>query len=72
LNTWDAFMTPNPFSRTLTRVSRQILVPADADEAQSERFHAELQTSLDRVREYAEANVGRVGCEEFPLYRRKA
>jgi len=72
LNTWDAFMIPKPFSRTLTRVSRQILVPADADEAQSERFHAELQTSLDRVREYAEANVGRVGCEEFPLYRRKA
>ena len=71
LNTWDAFMIPKPFSRTLTRVSRQILVPADADEAQAERFHAELQASLDRVRQYAEANVGRVGSHEFPLYKRK-
>jgi lysophospholipid acyltransferase (LPLAT)-like uncharacterized protein len=71
LNTWDAFMIPKPFSRTLTRVSRQILVPANADDSQAERFHAELQASLERVREYAETNVGRVGSDEFPLYKRK-
>ena len=70
LNTWDAFMIPKPFSRTLTRVSRQILVPPDADNADMERFHAELQASLERIREYAEENVGRVGGEEFPIFRR--
>ena len=28
---------------------------------------AELQASLDRVCEFAEANVGKVGTEEFPI-----
>jgi hypothetical protein len=36
-----------------------------------EGFHAQLQASLDRVREFAEANVTRVGSQEFPLERRK-
>jgi lysophospholipid acyltransferase (LPLAT)-like uncharacterized protein len=58
LNTWDRSMIPKPFSRALMRVSRQIVVPADADDSQKERFHAELQAALERVRQFAEANVG--------------
>jgi hypothetical protein len=57
LNTWDRSMIPKPFSRVLMRVSRRILVPADASDSQKEQFHAELQNALERVREFAEANV---------------
>ena len=71
LNTWDRSMIPKPFSRALMRVSRQILVPADADDSQKERFHGELQAALDRVREFAEANVGNAGSADFPM-RKKA
>ena len=71
LNTWDAFMIPKPFSRALMRVARQIVAPSDAGDREMEAFHAELQASLDRVREFAEANVTRVGSQEFPLERRK-
>jgi lysophospholipid acyltransferase (LPLAT)-like uncharacterized protein len=71
LNTWDAFMIPKPFTRALMRVARQVVVPADANDGEMERFHAELQASLDRVREFAEANVTRVGSQDFPGVRRK-
>jgi lysophospholipid acyltransferase (LPLAT)-like uncharacterized protein len=67
LNTWDRSMIPRPFSRALMRVSRKIPVPADADDAQRERLHAELQGALERMREFAEANVGKVGSAEFPV-----
>ena len=66
LNTWDQSMIPKPFSRALMRVSRRIAVPADADDSQKERFHGELQAALERVREFAEANVPNVGTTEFP------
>jgi hypothetical protein len=42
-------------------------VPPHADDSQRERFHAELQAALDRVREFAEANVGKVGSAEYPV-----
>jgi lysophospholipid acyltransferase (LPLAT)-like uncharacterized protein len=71
LNTWDRLMIPKPFSRILMRVSRQILVPMDADDAQREQSLKELQESLDRVRDFAEANVQKVGSEEFPIYSHK-
>jgi lysophospholipid acyltransferase (LPLAT)-like uncharacterized protein len=67
LNTWDRSMIPKPFSRALMRVSRRIGVPSDADDSQKERFHGELQVSLERVREFAEANVEKVGSGEFPV-----
>jgi len=67
LNTWDQSMIPKPFSRAMMRVSRQIAVPADADDSQKERFRGELQASLERVREFAEANVGKVGSGDFPV-----
>jgi lysophospholipid acyltransferase (LPLAT)-like uncharacterized protein len=71
LKTWDRFMIPKPFSRVLMRVARQTVVPADADDAQMERLHSELQAALDRVREFAEVNVHKVG-REFPIFKRKA
>ncbi len=71
LNTWDRSMVPKPFSRALLRVSRKIMVPPDADDPQKEKFHAELQSALDRVREFAVANVGKVGSGEFPIRARK-
>jgi lysophospholipid acyltransferase (LPLAT)-like uncharacterized protein len=70
LNTWDQFMIPKPFSRVLMRVARQTVVPADADDAQMEGLHGELQAALDRVREFAEVNVHKVG-REFPIFKRK-
>jgi lysophospholipid acyltransferase (LPLAT)-like uncharacterized protein len=67
LKTWDRLMIPKPFSRVLMRVSRAMVVPKDADEAQMERSQNELQSSLDRVREFAERNIHKAGSEEFPI-----
>ena len=68
LNTWDAFMIPKPFSRALIRMSRRISVPADADDSEMGRLHQELQSSLDRVREFAEANVQQVGRQDSAVF----
>jgi lysophospholipid acyltransferase (LPLAT)-like uncharacterized protein len=57
LKTWDGCMIPKPFSRGFMRVSRQIAVPPNVGDANMEAFQSQLQTSLDRVREYAEAHV---------------
>ena len=67
LNTWDQSMIPKPFSRALIRVSRRITVPGEVDDFQKERVHGDLQSALERVREFAEANVGKVGSAEFPV-----
>jgi len=58
LKTWDACMIPRPFSRGFMRVSRKILAPANLDDGQMQDFQAQLQASLDRAREFAEAKVG--------------
>ncbi len=71
LNTWDGFMIPKPFSKALMRLGRQILVPAEMEDTQIERLHAELQASLQRMQEFAEANVQSVGSEKFPIFCRK-
>jgi lysophospholipid acyltransferase (LPLAT)-like uncharacterized protein len=67
LNTWDGLMIPAPFSRVLLRFGKMIPVPADASDEDVERYTAELQSSLDRVVEFAEANVSEVGAAEFPV-----
>ena len=67
LNTWDRSVVPKPFSRALMRVSTQVKVPAHSGDAQRERYLGELQAALERVRDFAEANVGKVGSAEFPL-----
>jgi lysophospholipid acyltransferase (LPLAT)-like uncharacterized protein len=66
LNTWDRLMIPVPFSRVLVRVGKLIPVPEDATDEDVERYTAELQAALDRVCDFAEANVKRAGASEFP------
>jgi lysophospholipid acyltransferase (LPLAT)-like uncharacterized protein len=58
LKTWDGFMIPKPFTRALMRVSRHMPVPPDGDD---EQYLKELQAALDRVRIFAEENVGKPG-----------
>ncbi|MGA9471225.1 MAG: lysophospholipid acyltransferase family protein [Terriglobales bacterium] len=66
LNTWDSLIIPKPFSRALVRFSRKIRVPQDADDEQMTEFLGQLQSALDRVTAFAEANVAGVGSDEFP------
>jgi lysophospholipid acyltransferase (LPLAT)-like uncharacterized protein len=66
LNTWDRLMIPKPFSRVLMRFGKLIPVPSDAADEDLERYQQQLQDSLDRVREFAETNIDRVGSPEFP------
>ena len=66
LNSWDRMMIPRPFSRVLVRVGKMIPVPSNASDADLERYTAELQSALDRVCDFAENNVSKVGTTEFP------
>jgi len=66
LNTWDRLILPKPFSRVLVRFGKLIPVPQGATDADLERYQELLQDSLDRVREFSEANVETVGTPEFP------
>jgi len=63
LKTWDGCMIPKPFCRALMRVSREISVPRDGGD---EKYLHELQAALDRVRVFAEENIGKAGAAEFP------
>jgi lysophospholipid acyltransferase (LPLAT)-like uncharacterized protein len=69
LKSWDRMRIPKPFSRVLVRVGKLIPVPTDASDVDLDRYTAELQSTLDRVCEFAEANVSQVGTGEFPYYR---
>ena len=71
LNTWDRLVIPMPFSRVLTRIGKLIPVPPDASDEDVDRYQAELQSALDRVQEFADANVEKVGTPEFPYYKRE-
>lgn len=57
LKTWDRMKIPKPFSRALVRYSSLIRVPPDASDAQMRHLHDQLQNALDRVRDFAEAQV---------------
>ena len=59
LKTWDALMIPKPFSRIYVRFARKIFVPPDADDAAMERYHAEMQSALERITAFAESQFGR-------------
>ena len=65
LNTWDRLIIPKPFSRVLMRFGKLIPVPANATDEDIERYQQELQASLDRVREFSETNMKKVGAPEF-------
>jgi len=53
--TWDHFLLPMPFARTVILFAPPIYVPADADQQMLEAKHAEMQRELDRVRDIAES-----------------
>ena len=53
-NTWDNFLLPMPFARTVILFAAPIYVPADADQQMLEAKHAEMQRELERVRDIAE------------------
>jgi lysophospholipid acyltransferase (LPLAT)-like uncharacterized protein len=71
LNTWDRLIIPKPFSRVMMRIGKSIPVSPDATDEDLERYQADLQVALDRVREFAEANVEKAGSPEFPYYKRQ-
>jgi lysophospholipid acyltransferase (LPLAT)-like uncharacterized protein len=52
--TWDHFLLPAPFARTVMLFAPPIYVPQDADAAVIEQKHAEMQRELERVRDLAE------------------
>ena len=55
LKTWDAHGDSQAVLAHLVRVASKIFVPADADDAAMERYHAEMQAALERVTAFAEA-----------------
>ncbi len=63
LNSWDRFVIPKPFSRVVLRVSRVVNVPAEADGAALNAYHAEMQWALDRARQAAESALGQASGE---------
>jgi lysophospholipid acyltransferase (LPLAT)-like uncharacterized protein len=66
LNTWDRLIIPKPFSRVLMRFGKLIPVPTEASDEDLDRYQQELQGSLDRICEFAEANIKKVGTPDFP------
>ena len=71
LNSWDRMMIPKPFSRVLLRFGKLIYVPPNASDEDLARCNDELQGTLDRVCEFADANAGKAGTGEFPYYEGK-
>jgi lysophospholipid acyltransferase (LPLAT)-like uncharacterized protein len=53
--TWDHFLMPRPFSRTVILFAPPIYVPIDASAEVMEAKHVEMQHELERVRDIAEA-----------------
>jgi lysophospholipid acyltransferase (LPLAT)-like uncharacterized protein len=53
--TWDHFLLPKPFARTVMLFAPPIYVSADADQEALEAKHAEMQSELERVRDIAES-----------------
>jgi lysophospholipid acyltransferase (LPLAT)-like uncharacterized protein len=52
--TWDHFLLPAPFARTMILFAPPIYVPKDADAELMAAKHAEMQRELERVRDIAE------------------
>ena len=53
--TWDHFLLPAPFARTVFLIAPPIYVPRDANQDVLEAKHAEMQKELERVRDVAES-----------------
>jgi lysophospholipid acyltransferase (LPLAT)-like uncharacterized protein len=69
LNTWDELLIPKPFSKALMRVGTLIPVPENLPAEEIESYNQQLQSALDRVKAWAEANVHRVG-DDLPIFLR--
>ncbi len=54
LRSWDRFMIPRPFSRAVVAIGKLIRVPVEADSAALGTFHADLQATLERIRQHGE------------------
>lgn len=52
---WDQFQIPKPFSRALIIKAPPIYVPADADKADVQGKHAEMQQLLEKIRDEGDA-----------------
>ena len=52
------------------RVGSLMPVPEDMPADQLGYYNSLLQSSLDRVKAYAEANVDKAGTAEFPFFNR--
>jgi hypothetical protein len=48
-------------------MSKQMAIPGGLDESQMEQFQTELQAAQERVRDFAEANLGRAHGHFRPL-----
>jgi lysophospholipid acyltransferase (LPLAT)-like uncharacterized protein len=53
--TWDHFLLPLPFARTVLLFAAPIYVPRDADPVTMEAKHQEMQKALEHVRDCAES-----------------
>jgi hypothetical protein len=60
-------MVPKPFSRVLLRFGKLIQIPKDATDEDLVRYSEELQATLDRVCEFADSNVSKVGTTDFHI-----
>jgi lysophospholipid acyltransferase (LPLAT)-like uncharacterized protein len=69
LRSWDELRIPKPFSRAVMRVSGVMRVAEPRDEAARSRAHEELQQSLERVREWAEARAKEFTTEDTGSHR---
>jgi lysophospholipid acyltransferase (LPLAT)-like uncharacterized protein len=58
LGSWDKFVIPRPFAKAYIRWSSKITVPAEAGEGEMTALHSEMQTALERVRDFAQNAVG--------------
>jgi lysophospholipid acyltransferase (LPLAT)-like uncharacterized protein len=56
--TWDQFLLPKPFAKTVMLFAPPIYVPTDANAEMMETKHAEMQQELERVRDIAEGWYG--------------
>ena len=61
--TWDHFLLPKPFARTVILFAPPIFVPSDASGEIMEAKHAEMQGELERVRDIAEGWFSLTDCE---------
>jgi lysophospholipid acyltransferase (LPLAT)-like uncharacterized protein len=55
LNSWDRMLIPKPFSRAYVYMSSPIPVPGDATDDVLNALHQQMQETLERCRERAEA-----------------